>query len=457
MFDTIPYISVALLIVFSLGLGFIGRKQSTGDNFFIGNRKADWFPLSFSIAAGFCYANVPFFILKWHGLAGVYGGIWVTLGIIVPLLILGVVGYYFSQNKNFSKFFNMNDFVFDKTKSKKLMWIFIFVYFLASIYAMTVNLTALGFVAEYFTTVNYMWFTGLFLLAIILYTAIGGFPAVLRTDILQLVLMLLGGLGVGLLIANNVSSPTEVIQQSISQHGRNFFDMEFITNIFLVLVIIITGSGMADNQMWQRMFTINNSKRLLKSYFMAALIYFVACFGVILVYSVATATGELGEKPIFSVIDTIKNNGSIILVTLFVIGILAASASTLDSVMHSVSSILSKQFAKLKNQRSIATAIIVVFSLIIFIITQFKIDVWVLLTTFGTVRLCIVIPTLYLIFYKNPNVLSTALAILISLAVGLYLNALGLPKLAAISITVFLPLLIIPTSNLLIGYRNAKR
>ena len=127
----------------------------------------------------------------------------------------------------------MNDFVFDKTKSKKLMWIFIFVYFLASIYAMTVNLTALGFVAEYFTTVNYMWFTGLFLLAIILYTAIGGFPAVLRTDILQLVLMLLGGLGVGLLIANNVSSPTEVIQQSLSQHGRNFFDMEFITNIFL--------------------------------------------------------------------------------------------------------------------------------------------------------------------------------------------------------------------------------
>ena len=113
MFDTIPYISVALLIVFSLGLGFIGRKQSTGDNFFIGNRKADWFPLSFSIAAGFCYANVPFFILKWHGLAGVYGGIWVTLGIIVPLLILGVVGYYFSQNKNFSKFFNMNVFVFD--------------------------------------------------------------------------------------------------------------------------------------------------------------------------------------------------------------------------------------------------------------------------------------------------------------------------------------------------------
>ena len=46
MFDTIPYISVALLIVFSLGHGFIGRKQSTGDNFFIGNRKADWFPLS---------------------------------------------------------------------------------------------------------------------------------------------------------------------------------------------------------------------------------------------------------------------------------------------------------------------------------------------------------------------------------------------------------------------------
>ena len=97
MFDTIPYISLALIIVFSLGLGFIGRKQSTGDNFFIGNRKADWFPVSFSVAAGFFYAGVQFFILKWHNLAGFYGGIWVTLGIIVPLLILGVVAVSYTH------------------------------------------------------------------------------------------------------------------------------------------------------------------------------------------------------------------------------------------------------------------------------------------------------------------------------------------------------------------------
>ena len=458
MFETIPYISLGIILALSLCLGFLGKRAGSDDNFFIGSRKAHWFPLSFSIAAGYFYAGVPFFILKWTNIEGFYGGIWVTLGIIAPLLILGVVGYYLSKYKNFGKFFNMNDFVYDKTQSKKLTYIFIFVYFLASIYAMTVNLTALGFVAEYFTTVNYAWFTGLFLVGIILYTAIGGFPAVIRTDILQLVLMLIGGSGVGLLIANNVSSPTEVIQTSIANNGKGLFDTEFLTNIFLVVLIIITGSAFADNQLWQRMFTINNGKRLLKSYLMAAVIYFVACFGVILVYSTALAGGSLGKNAIFGVIDAIKANGGTVLVMLFVMAILAGSASTLDSVMHSVSSILSKQFSKLKKQRVIANAIVVGFSLIIYIITQFKIDIWVLLTTFGTVRLCIVIPTLYLIFFNNPRVLATALSILIALAFGLFLQSTELSKLYTVLITIVTPLPILLTVVNLekIYYNNRK-
>ena len=126
--------------------------------------------------------------------------------------------------------------------------------------------------------------------------------------------------------------------------------------------------------------------------------------------------------------------------------------------MHSVSSILSKQFSKLKKQRVIANAIVVVFSLIIYIITQFKIDIWVLLTTFGTVRLCIVVPTLYLIFFNNPRVLATALSILIALAFGLFLQSTELSKLYTVLITIVTPLPILLTVVNLekIYYNNRK-
>lgn len=436
MFDFIPYYSILLIAILSIGLGLYKNKTTTQDQYFIGNRNTNWILAGVSICATFFYANVPFFIIKWQPIYGFAGGIWVTLGIVIPLILLGFIGYKISQKKNFKKFFNLTDLILEKSKSKSLIYLFIFVYVLAAIYNLSANLTAMGFVTEYFTSVNYAVMTGVFLVALALYTIIGGFNAVIRTDFIQMGLILLGGLAAGFFVTSDISSPTQII----SEQFGNLFDPKVMLNIGLTIGIIIMGSAITDNGLFQRIFSLNSGKKVIKAFSLSAVLYFIACFGVMMIYGGWQASGIDSGKPIFSVLDTINTHGNALLLFFFITAMISMSASNIDSVMHSISSLLSKYFINEKNQKKVANLILICFIITIYIVTQFKIDLWLLLTTFGTIRLTVVFPTLYIIFFRNINVLAIIVSIIVAMALGLYLQSIGFNKLYTVAITLFTPL-----------------
>jgi len=441
--DFLPYYSIIFIAAASIFFGLYRNNFIDNDQYFIGNRNAHWIAVAFSVAATWFYANVPFFIIKWQPVYGLWGGFWVTLGIVVPMFGIGLLGWYISKKKNFRKFFNLQDLIIEKTKNKNVLLLFIFIYLLAAVYNTTANLTAFGFITEYFSAVNYSVLTGVFLAMIIFYTILGGFKAVVRTDVLQMILIMLGGLVVGWIVASDMASVKDVLLHDIG----SFLNSNLL-NIFLTIALIITGSALTDNGMFQRVFAQKNGKNILKSFALASVLYMIGCFGLILVYAGWQYSGIESSKPIFSVIDTISANGNTILIFFFVTAFLSMSASNIDSVMHSVGSMLAKYFGTKKNQKRLSSIILFVFAVSIYVITQLKIDLWLLLTTFGTIRLTVVFPTLYIIFYKNINSIAVVVSILVSLVLGLYLQTTELDKLYTILVTLITPLIIIKSFEL---------
>jgi Na+/proline symporter len=439
MFNAIPYLSILAIAVTCLGYSLYQKKHTDQNEYFIGNRNTHWFLASVSIAATFLYASVPFFILKWQPIYGFAGGVWVILGIIIPLVLLGLVGYHISKKQNFKKYFNLTDLILEKSKSKTLIYIFLFVYVLAAIYNLSANLTAVGFVTEYFTSINYAIFTGAFLVILALYTIIGGFNAVVRTDFIQMVLILIGGLLTGLVVTSDISSPVQIVT---SQFG-NLFDPKLVMNIGATMTIIILGSAITDNALFQRIFSMNSGKKVAKAFGVSAVIYFVACFGVMFIYGGWQASGIENTKDIFAVLDTIATHGNFMLLFFFITAMISMSASNIDSVMHSISSMLSKYFVQKDNQKKISNLILLGFVITIYIVTQMKLDLWLLLTTFGTIRLTVVFPTLYIIFAKKIDVTAIIVAIFVGLGIGFYLQSTELLKLYTVLYTLISPLIVL--------------
>ena len=79
----------------------------------------------------------------------------------------------------------------------------------------------------------------------------------------------------------------------------------------------------------------------------------------------------------------------------------------------------------------------IVFCVAAYSLVQMKIDLWVLLTTFGAIRLSLVVPTLYIIFAKTHlEWRMLAASILLAIVVGFYLQTVDISKFSLIWISI---------------------
>lgn len=444
MTDTfIPYLAVALFVISNAIIFYSFKTPGDNDSYFIGGRNADWRYIALSIGATGFWANSVFFITKFSNIGGVASGIIFAFSMVIPVVLMSIAGYYVAAHSDYKKFYNMDDYVKAKTGSKQLATIFACIYALATIYTLTSNVTALGVIAEFFPAMNYTIATAIIIATIALYTMRGGFKATVRTDILQLFFLLMGGLVTGLLVTNNMSSLSEVIAKVGETKPFQFFTTTNIRDIFLTLLIIICSSTFCDNGLYQRVFALGNRKNVLKAFAGGCSLYLIAVLGFGILSWSAIAAG-VQDKTIFGLMENVKNNGGAILLVMFVTGLLSVSASTMDSSLHSVGSIIASKFKGDEKQRKIAKIAIASFCVIAYALVQLKIDLWILLVTFGAVRLSLVIPTLYIIINKIDlewKVIASAIAL--SLATNIFLQTQDVLKFYVIAMSAAAPLLVL--------------
>ena len=444
MTDTfIPYLAVALFVISNAIIFYSFKTPSDNDSYFIGGRNADWRYIALSIGATGFWANSVFFITKFSNTGGVASGIIFAFSMVIPVFLMGIAGYYVASHSDYKKFYNMDDYVKAKTGSRYLAGIFAFIYVLATIYTLTANVTALGVIAEFFPAMNYTIATAIIIATIALYTMRGGFKATVRTDILQLFFLLMGGLITGLLVTNNMSSLSEVIAKVGETKPFQFITTTNIRDIFLTLLIIISSSAFCDNGLYQRVFALGNRKNVLKAFGVGCTLYLIAVLGFGILAWAAIANG-VEDKTIYGLMENVKNNGGAILLVMFVTGLLSVSASTMDSSLHSVGSIIGSKFKDNDKQRTVAKIAIASFCVIAYALVQLKIDLWILLVTFGAVRLSLVVPTVYIILNKIDlewRVIASSIAL--SLITNIFLQTQGLLNFYVIASSAAAPLLIL--------------
>lgn len=204
-----------LLLVF--GVAFYAYRQrrqvSFMTEYYVGGRSMSGFVLAMTTAA--TYVGASSFI-GGPGAAYKYGLGWVLLAMIqVPavLLTLGIVGKKLAILARKTESVTINDILMARYQNRFVVWLASFALLLSFFAMMTVQFIGAGRLLETTLGISYQSAILIFAITVGVYTFIGGFRAVVLTDTIQGLVMVLGTL----LLLGGVIYATGGVESAISR------------------------------------------------------------------------------------------------------------------------------------------------------------------------------------------------------------------------------------------------
>ncbi len=357
-------ISVPMLICFfalMLFVGFTCRKHAKSvDSFVLGGRSVG--PWLTAFAFGTSYFSAVIFV----GYAGQFGwnfglaSTWIGLGnaFIGSLLAWTVLGRRTRVMTQHLGSKTMPDFFEKRYDSKKLKVVASFIVFVflipytASLYNGLSSLFNNVFDIPYWVIV-----VGMAILTGV-YVIFGGYMATAINDFIQGIIMLVGIVAVIVAVLNQNGGFTEAVNSiAASEHAGPEYTSMFGPNpIFLFFVVVLTSLGTWGlPQMIGKFYSIKDEGAIKKGTVISTIFavvvaggcYFLGGFGKLYFKQMADAgfTSEAGTK-FDKVIPTMLQNLPAVIVSLIIVLVLAASMSTLSSLVLTSSSTLTLDVVK---------------------------------------------------------------------------------------------------------------
>ncbi len=250
----ITLITVLLLyLLLNLAAGlFISKRQSSTqsgkgfiNNYFIGGRSMGGLVLAMTLIATFTSASS---FIGGPGIAATKGLSWVYLAMIqVPtaFIILGILGKKFALISRKINAVTINDFLRSRYQSPAVV-IFsstcLILFFMAQMVSQFIGGAVLF---QAITGVNYLYGLLLFGVVVITYTAVGGFRAVVTTDTIQGIVMVIGSILLLFTIisqAGGIDALTAKLQV-VSPHYADITAGGSITKSWLLSFWVLIGVG----------------------------------------------------------------------------------------------------------------------------------------------------------------------------------------------------------------------
>lgn len=195
-FSMIPPLVLYLVFVFGVAL-YAYRQRSQGNflsEYYVGGRSMSGFVLAMTTAATYIGASS---FIGGPGAAYKYGLGWVLLAMIqVPavLLTLGVVGKKLAILARKHQSVTINDILLARYQNHFVVWIACLALLLSFFAMMAVQFIGAGRLLETTLGISYTHSVLIFALTVGVYTFIGGFRAVVLTDTIQGLVMVVGTL-----------------------------------------------------------------------------------------------------------------------------------------------------------------------------------------------------------------------------------------------------------------------
>ncbi|HGO5854344.1 TPA: sodium/pantothenate symporter [Mannheimia haemolytica] len=338
-------------LIFVFGVAFYAYRKRQGGSFiseyYIGGRSMSGFVLAMTTAA--TYVGASSFI-GGPGAAYKYGLGWVLLAMIqVPavLLSLGALGKKFALLARKHNSVTINDMLLARYQNKFVVWIAGFALLLSFFAMMTVQFIGAGRLLETTLGIPYQTAVMIFAVTVGLYTFIGGFRAVVLTDTIQGLVMMLGTtiLLIGVIYAaggvENAMNTLEAINpQLTTPYGidERPLDFTFMTSFWVLVCFGLIGLP----HIAVRSMAYKNSQALHRAMIIGTVVIAILMFGMHL-------SGVLGRAvvPDLKVPDQVIPTLMVQVLPPVVAGIflaapMAAIMSSIDSMLIQSSSTLIK-------------------------------------------------------------------------------------------------------------------
>ena len=338
-------------LLFVFGVAYYAYRQRAGSSFlseyYIGSRSMSGFVLAMTTAATYLGASS---FIGGPGAAYKYGLGWVLLAMIqVPavLLALGVLGKKFALLARQYKAVTINDLLLSRYQNKFVVWISSLALLLSFFAMMTVQFIGAGRLLETTLGLDYRMAVVIFACTVGIYTFIGGFRAVVMTDTIQGLVMIIGTaflFGGVLYAAGGVENAMNTIQginpQLLEPYGidERPLDFTFMTSFWVLVCFGLIGLP----QLAVRSMAYKDSKSLHRALVIGTLAVSVLVLGMHL-------TGVIGRAviPDLKIPDQVIPTLMVQVLPPLVAGIflaapMAAIMSSIDSLLIQSSSTLIK-------------------------------------------------------------------------------------------------------------------
>ncbi|RMW40533.1 MAG: hypothetical protein EA442_02450 [Candidatus Nitrosopelagicus sp.] len=433
----------------------IGTKyKNTNDGFCVSGRDAPVWMVATSAASSWLWVLGLLLIGRFAIESGPAGVFW-SYGL--PFLGTCVLFGYFAKKLmgKFPKGFTLNSFIDQRYKDIKLTRLYQFLQIAACIYAVSGTLTSFGIVAEFVSKdFNYDLIVSIVAITVLAYSLWGGQKACHRTDVINILFLLTISILAGVYIVSANGGLGTVINNWTSARNVSLFDAGLMWNKGMFLALIFIGSFLADNMQYQNAFSLGDKNKTIKAYWLASIILVVVITGISLITgSVFTGDPNFEVHPDVVQMHMIKTTFGISGVIFFMLTVLFKASSVIDSTLNGAGTVISNDVVKKTNPLIVNRWSMAVIMFVSTLIAILRIDIWVLVSTFGLLRIIMISPTIYAVYSEkkiSTNLLFYVLLATTILGIGSTFVDIDIDR-ATLGLVVFL----IPAGVLL--YEHFKR
>ena len=351
------WLALGLLTAYTGALlynAYVGNQASRGmAGYYVGNREMSGVVVGVSFFATFASTNT---YIGHAGKAYEYGVAWFTMAILLVLFswvswrwIGGPLRRFASQWDALT----IPDYIRGRilgnnpdAERHPLLLLSASVIVFASILYLLAIFKGAGHLFQIFLGVPYEVAVGVTLLVVVLYTSIGGFVSVIRTDAIQGVLMLIGAMTIFYFVTKAAGGVTSVAQLTDMPAKEHLFDLNGAVPFAVLLGVSLSGALklIVDPRQLSRFYGLKSDAEVKRGIWIAVL-------GMTLILACMFPIGLYAHLILDNVTDTdlivprLVNDPAIFpfwVTDLLIVSIVSAAMSSMDSVLLVASSTLYK-------------------------------------------------------------------------------------------------------------------
>jgi SSS family transporter len=377
------WIASSLLVIYVSVLfynAYVGNKAATGvGGYYVGNRQLGGTVVGISFFATFASTNT---FIGHAGKGYDYGVAWFTMAVLLVIFSWMSWRWIGPPLRRFAAAWDaltIPDYIRGRilggtpdAERHPLLLLSASVIVFASILYLLAIFKGAGHLFQIFLGVPYEVAVGVTLLVVVLYTSIGGFVSVVRTDAIQGVLMLIGAMTIFYFVTQAAGGITSVSQLTDMPAKEHLFDLNGAVPFAVLLGVSLSGALklIVDPRQLSRFYGLKSDAEVKRGMWIAVL-------GMTLILACMFPIGLYAHLILENVTDTdliiprLVNDPTIFpfwVTDLLIVSILSAAMSSMDSVLLVASSTLYKNiiapFKTIENEVRWSRAAVIAFACI---------------------------------------------------------------------------------------------